>query len=253
MKLIQQFLVGVALVGGAVGSSLAQPASLQAGVATVWLQPKGKDKAPPEAPFRTEALLKQAAPSSQWYSTIAFNATPGPVFAQPLSFKTTATGFEMALPRQQEAAALIPFPVSPEHVVAYPHTDALVFSPMAFEPEPAKLARISDWSVDISMARGADRLLATVGHGSPYAYFQLTRGDIRIRLPAGAERLAGVSDVRHLGLRVRGVSYVVFGPSGVRWEQLSPTEWAGRLPNGKGYFSAAALPDDDPQAVRVTS
>ena len=255
MKLVKQVLGGALLVLGAVGGGRAQvapaPASLQLGAATVWLQPKGKDQAPPAAPLRTEALLKQAAPSSQWYSTIAFNTTPGPVFAQPLSFKTTPAGFEMALPRKQDAAELIPFSVSPEHVVAYPHVDALVFSPLAFEAEPAKLARISDWSVDISMARGADQLLATVGHGSPYAYFQLSRGDVRVRLPAPGERLAAVTDPRHLGLLVKGTPYVVFGPTGVRWEQVSPTEWVGRLPEGKGYFSAAALPDDKPETLQL--
>jgi endoglucanase Acf2 len=157
----------------------------------------------------------------------------------------------MAYPRRQEAAELIPFAVSPEHVVAYPHLDALVFSPMAFEPEPARLAKVSDWAVDIAMARGADQLLATIAHGSPYAYFQLSRGDVRIRLPAAGERLAAVTDARHLGLRVKGRSYVVFGPTGVRWEQVSPTEWAGRLPEGKGYFSAAALPDDKPETLQL--
>ena len=252
MKRTKQFFWGATLAMGAIGSALAQPtASMKVGAATVMLQPKGSDKAPPAAPLRTEALLKQAAPSSQWYSTLAFNTAPGPIFAQPLSFKTTPAGFEMALPRQQEAAALIPFPVSPEHVVAYPHEGALVFSPLAFQPEPAKLARVSDWSVDIAMARGADQLLVTVGHGSPYAYFQLSRGDVRIRLPAPGERLAAATDARQLGLRVKGVSYVVFGPTGVRWEQVSPTEWAGRMPEGKGYFSAAALPDDRPETLQL--
>jgi endoglucanase Acf2 len=257
MKLIAHgvglVLVGLALMSTGVASNCwAQPsASMQVGAATVWLQPKGKDKAPPAAPLRTQALLKQAAPSSQWYSTVAFSANPGPVFAQPLSFKTTAAGFEMALPRRQAATELIPFAISPDQVVAYPHLDALVFSPVAFENEPAKLARVSDWAVDISLARGADELLATVAHGSPYAYFQLSRGDVRVRLPAPGERLADVTDARQLGLRVKGTRYVIFGPTGVRWEQASPTEWVGRLPAGKGYFSAAALPDDKPQTLQL--
>ncbi len=255
MERIKQVLCGATLALGTVAFGWAQPAAtMKVGAATVLLQPKGSDQAPPVAPLRTAALVQQAAPSSQWYSTLAFNRTPGPLFAQPLSFKTTPAGFEMALPRRQgaaEVAALIPFSVSPEHVVAYPHSDALVFSPLAFEPEPARLARVSDWSVDISMARGADQLLVTIGHGSPYAYFQLSRGDLRIRLPAPAERLAAVTDARQLGLRVKGTAYVIFGPTGVRWEQLSPTEWAGRLPEGKGYFSAAALPDEQPETLQL--
>ena len=251
MQWIKQFFWGTALALSAIGS-LAQPAStMKVGAANVLLQPKGSDKSPPAAPLRTEALLQQAAPSSQWYSTVAFNTTPGPIFAQPLSFKTTPAGLEMALPRKQDAAELIPFTVSPEHVVAFPHADPLVFSPLAFQPEAARLARVSDWSVDIALARGADQLLVTVGHGSPYAYFQLSRGDVRIRLPAPGERLTTVTDPRHLGLRAKGVSYVIFGPTGVRWEQVSATEWTGRLPEGKGYFSAAALPDDKPETLQL--
>jgi hypothetical protein len=64
--------------------------------------------------------------------------------------------------------------------VHFPHRDPIVFSPLAFEPEPAKLAKASDWAIDISMARGADEMLVTVAHASPFAYFRLSRGDVRI-------------------------------------------------------------------------
>ncbi len=249
--------LGLALTGllGLLGTAPWQPghaqATLDVGSGMVLLAPRSRDQPPPSAPFLTEAMRNQAVPTSQWYSTLAFNANPGPIFAQPLSFKTTPAGLEMALPRKQHVPDQIPFPISAEHVVAYPHADALVFSPLAFEPEPARLARVSDWAVDISMARGTDQMLTTVAHGSPYAYFRLSRGDVRIRLPAAGERLAAVTDARHLGLRVKGTGYVVFGPTGVRWEQVSPTEWVGRLPQGKGYFSAAALPDDQPQTLEL--
>ncbi len=252
MKRMDRMLAVVVLALGACASAVAQDVPTEkVGSATVLLAPRSGDKPPPAAPFRTAALMKQAAPSSQWYSTIAFNADPGPVFAQPLSFKTTPAGIEMAYPRKQDAADQIPFSVSPEHVVAYPHSNALTFSPLAFEPEPAKLAKVTDWAVDVVMARGADELRVTIAHGSPYAYFQLSRGDVRIRLAATGERLAMVTDPRQLGLRVQGRSYVIFGPTGVRWEQVSPTEWAGRLPAGKGYFSVTALPDDTPETLQL--
>jgi endoglucanase Acf2 len=43
----------------------------------------------------------------------------------------------------------------------------------------------------------------------------------------------------------------MFGPTGVRWEQVSPTEWLGRLPSGAGYLSAAALPDERPESLQL--
>jgi endoglucanase Acf2 len=227
-----------------VGVAHAQPQ--QVGAATVYLTPRGSDKPAPRAPFRTEAMLKQAAPTSQWYSTLIFNPKPEAIYAQPLAFKATTAGLEMSLPGK------VVFPTDRQDVeIIYPHDAALTFRPEAFEPEPAKLARVSDWAIDISMARGADQLLATVAHGSPYAYFRLSRGDIRITLAGEGERLPAGADARALVLRVKGKTYAVFGPNGVRWEQGSVTQWIGRLPAGAGYFSATALPDDKPQTLQL--
>lgn len=237
-------LVSVITIAARPGVATAQV--LPVGAGTVHLAPKGSDPPPPRAPYRTEALMKQAAPTSQWYSTLIFNAKPEPIYAQPLSFKPTAAGLEMSLPSK------VVEPTFRQDVeIIYPHDAALVFRPDAFEPEPARLARVSDWAIDISLARGPDQLLATVAHGSPYAYFRLTRGDIRIGLVAAGERIAAGTDPRALVLRVKGKAYAIFGPRNVRWEQSSPTQWIGRLPAGAGYFSAAALPDDKPETLAL--
>jgi endoglucanase Acf2 len=37
----------------------------------------------------------------------------------------------------------------------------------------------------------------------------------------------------------------------VKWEQVSATDWTARLPAGKGYLSAAALPDDKPATLAL--
>ena len=135
--------------------------------------------------------------------------------------------------------------------IHYPHSDPLLISPAAFEPGPAKLAKTSDWAIDVSMARGADEMLITIAHGSPYAHVQLSRGDLRLRLPAAAERIDTAADPRVLALRLKGKPYALFGPTGVRWEPVSPTEWLGRLPAGKGYVAAAALPDEQADTLAL--
>ncbi len=234
------------LVLGLAGSVVAQPVTLGAG--TYYLAPKAGDKPPPQALGRTPAMMAQAAPTNQWYSALIFNPKPEAIFAHPLSVLAAPTGFEMAL-----TTKLIVPTERRDVEVHYPHRDPLIFSPVAFEPEPAKLAKLSDWAIDISMARGADELRATVSHASPYVYFRLSRGDVRLRLPAPAERLDAGTDTRVLGLSVKGNTYAVFGPTGVRWEQVSPTEWIGRLPVGSGYFSAATLPDGKPQTLQLFS
>ncbi len=218
-------------------ASVAQPVKVGAGAYV--LSPKAGAVSPPAAPGRTEAMMQRAAPTNQWYSTLIFNPRPEAIYAQPLSVKPTADGMEMALPSKR---------VEPTErrdvLINYPHADPLVVSPVAFKPGPAKLAGSSDWAIDIAMANGADQFTTTVAHGSPYAYFQISSGDARVRLPEAAERLALSADPRVLALKFKGKHYALFGPTGVRWEQVSPTEWLARLPAGKGYLSAAGLPDD---------
>ena len=242
MKLLKLAMCGIALaLGTAAGAQ-----GVKVGAGTLWSSARGGDKPPPAAPFRTEALQKQAAPTSQWYSTLIFNPAPAPIYAQPLSVRTTAAGLELAMPAKRVRPT-----ERQDVVIAYPHADALVFAPAAFAPEPAKLARVSDWAIDIAMARGADEMRVTVAHGSPYAWFRLSRGDVRITLPEAGERIAVPADERVLALRVKGRAYAVFGPTGVRWEAASPTQWIGHLPEGKGYFAAAGLPDDKPATLAL--
>ena len=245
MRFIHNCGMALVLAACTMASAVAQPVKLGAG--GYFTAPKGNDKAPPRAPGRTAAMLAQAAPTNQWYSSLIFFPNkPEALFPHPLTVKAGAAGFELALASKEIV------PTERRDVeVHYPHRDAIVFSPVAFEPEPAKLAKVSDWSIDISMARGADELLATVTHASPFTYFRLSRGDVRIKLPAPAERLNAGADARALSVGIKGKTYAVFGPTGVRWEQVSDSEWMARLPAGKGYFSAAALPDDKAQTLQL--
>jgi endoglucanase Acf2 len=246
MKFIHACRLALLMGMGAAVSVAAQPVKLGAG--SYFLAPKGSDKPPPQAPLRTPAMLAQAAPTNQWYSALIFSPKPEALFAHPLTVKATTSGFEMALASKEIV------PTERRDVeVHYPHRDAIVFSPVAFEPEPARLAKASDWAIDISMARGADEMLVTVAHASPFSYFRLSRGDVRIRLPAPAERLDAAADPRVLALSVKGKTYAVFGPTGVRWEQVSAIEWIGRLPAGAGYFAAAALPDAKAETMQLFS
>lgn len=243
MKFTLSCVLALSLGCALVASATAQPVKL--GAATYFLSPKGTDKGMPAAALRTEALQNTAAQTNQWYSTLIFNPKPDPIFAQPLTVKTTPGGLEVALPIKETITS-----ARRDVEIRYAHRDPLLISPAAFEPGVAKLAKASDWSIDISMARDVDQFTATVAHGSPFVSFQLSRGDVRLRLPAAAQKLTE-TDPRVIALRVKGKVYALFGPTGVRWEMVSPTEWLGRLPSGKGYLSAAALPDDKPETLAL--
>lgn len=220
----------------------AQPVKLGAG--TYYATPKSGDRTIPKAALRTDALLPTAAQSAQWYSTVLYNPKPEALFVQPITVRPTAQGLEFVYPSKE----VVPTERR-DTVIQYPHRKPLLISPVAFEVGQSKIAKVGDWSVDISMARGADDMVATVAHGSPFAQVQISRGDVRLRLPSAGERFDSGSDARTLALRVGGKAYALFGPTGGSWEQVSPTEWIGRLPAGKGYVATAALPDDKADTV----
>ena len=242
-RAVRTAMAAFALLAAALPAA-AQPVQLGAG--TYYLSPKSGDKAVPSAPFRTEAMLKRAAPTSQWYSTLIFNPKPEAIFVQPITVKTTPAGLEFALPSKEVVNS-----VRQDVEIRYPHRDPLLISPVAFEPGTAKLANADDWSIDISMARGADDMLTTVARGHPYASIRVTRGDLRVRLPAAGQRLHAEADPRMLALKVGTKAYALFGPTGVKWEAVSPTEWIARLPANAGYLSVAALPDDKAETAAL--
>lgn len=244
MHVIRRLTQALFIASSLSAAVLAQPVEL--GAATYHLTPKAGDAKPPAAPGRTETMMKRAAGTNQWYSALLFNPKPEVLFVQPLTVQATPAGLEVALPSKQVV------PTERKDVeIHYPHRDPIVISPAAFEPGPAKLAQASDWAIDIAMGRGTDQMTATVAHGGPYAQVQISRGDVRVRLPAAAERLPAAAGSHVLALRVKGQVYALFGASGTTWEPVSPTEWLGRLPPGKGYVSAAAMPDDKPETLAL--
>ena len=237
MRGIQGFVQSVLI-----GSLLAIPGAAQTakvGAGSYWLKTQGSDKDVPAAPMRTEALLKTAAQTSQWYSSLIFSRTPETLFAQPLAFKAVPAGLEISLPTK----TVLPTERK-DTEIHYPHVDPILVAPVAFEPGPARLAKAGDWSIDIDLSRGADRMLATIAHGSPFAYLHVSRGDVKVSLPGAGTRLPTGTETRVLVLKVKGRVYAFFGPTGVRWEPSSDRHWTALMPAGRDYLSVAVLPDD---------
>ncbi len=244
MKTLPACIASLCMAFAGPNPTFAQAVKLGAG--SYFAAPKTGDRAVPKAQMRTEAMLGRAAPSAQWYSTLLYSAKPEALFVQPITVRTTAQGLEFALPTKEVVAT-----ERRDTVIQYPHRNPLLLSPVAFEPGPAKLAAAGDWSVQISMARGADDMQVTVAHGMPYAHITLSRGDLRLKLPGAAQSVVPGTAAQVLALRVLGKDYALFAPSGGSWEKLSDTEWLAHLPAGKGYVSAAALPDSKPETLAL--
>jgi endoglucanase Acf2 len=196
----------------------------------------------PVAEFVTGAAAGKAAPTNQWYSSVMFQRWSQPLHAHPMTYRATEQGFELGLPVKRYAN------VGGSLELSYPHVAAIVVAPKGFTPQDARLAKFSDWLVQVSMAgSGGESLTATVLHGNPFSYYEISTGDVRFRLAA---RDAVLSDPTQSGgnprvaaVTIAGQSYAIFAPAGASWEWVQPTELVLRLPDGARFFSVAGLPD----------
>jgi endoglucanase Acf2 len=103
-------------------------------------------------------------------------------------------------------------------------------------------------------ASGGETLKATVLHGSPFSYYEISTGDVLFRLAARdaviADPTQAGSDPRAAAVTIAGNSYAIFAPNGASWEWTQPTELVLRLPADARYFSIAGLPDASDATLR---
>ncbi len=193
----------------------------------------GGEREPPPAIGRAPSFTGPV-PTNQWFSSLLFTSWPQPLFAHPASYRPTADGFEIDVPVKQ----VVQSPTREENDITFPHRKALMVQPTGFALKSAKLAKASDWAIDIAMGDGTQTLLTTIAHGSPFSYHRLSTGDVRFDVGTAPELLQRSADGRATVLRVLGQPYAVYAPRGARWDG-----WTLHLPEGRRWFSIAALPD----------
>jgi len=225
------------------------------GLGTYHTKPKGgmlaADATPPKAEYRSDDAVGKAAPTNQWYSSVMFQRWSQPIHAHPMTYRATEEGFEVGLPTKRVKVEGGGRMVE----LSYPHVPAVVVVPLGFKPKDARLAGFSDWLAKISMgAAEGDSLKVTVLHGSPFSYYELSKGDVRFRLAAKPRVLSNPQDPAHdsrvAAFSVDGHSYAIFAPTGATWDWTQPTELVLRLPAAARYFSVAGLPDDREATIR---
>ncbi|WP_341674874.1 glycosyl hydrolase [Niveibacterium sp. SC-1] len=187
------------------------------------------------------------APTNQWYSSPLTEKWPHPLYAQPASYRPTPEGFQVDMPR----AAPLFIGTREENDIVAPHRVVLWVQPTAFTPEASRLGRRSDWAIDVVMAAGAERMTATIAHGSPFSYYELTRGGVRVATGEPYRVFSRSADGRTLGIAVADRAYALFAPTGTRWREHDDKTLALDLPSGKGYFSIAVLPAPEPAQLRL--
>ncbi len=240
---------------GAAPAATPPDGAVALGLGAYYTKPKGGlfggDATPPVAEYRSGDALGKAAPTSQWYSSVMFQRWSQAIHAHPMTYRATEDGFELGLPVKHVVVEGGGRKVE----VQYPHVAAVVVSPVAFKPRDARLSKFSDWLAEISMAAATgESLKATVLHGSPFSYYECSKGDVRFRLAAAPQVLSNPQDGSHDGrvaaFTVGGHSYAIFAPTGATWDWTQPTELVLHLPASARYFSVAGLPDDREATIR---
>ena len=234
------------------------------GQGLLWLAPKADAPAKPKpANFRAGPILEQAVTTNTWYSSLVYTQWSGVLHAHPLSFKATENGLEMGVPRKERG------PINQlknwagaakdSAVVLHRHRPDITVSASAFQPQDARLAQVGDWNVSIEMARGPDALRATVLHGSPYAYFRINRGPVRIVLGEDAkltepikQDLIPTRKVVQI-LSIHGQHYAIYAPAGSQFEWRGGGQLFLHLSDGTDFFSIAALPDVEAKTLDLVS
>jgi len=237
----------MALLAGA-GTALAAP-DVTLGRGGYQKTLKGSAGVLPVAEYVSGEAVGKAAPTNQWYSSVMFQRWSQPIHAHPMTYRATEEGFELGLPAKRFAN------VGGSLELSYPHVPAIVVAPKGFKPADARLSKFSDWLAQVSMAAGpGESLKATVLHGSPFSYYEISTGDVRFRLAARDAVLADPtqagSDPRVAAVTIAGRSYAIFAPTGSTWEWAQPTELVLRPPADARYFSVAGLPDANASTLR---
>ena len=233
---------------------LVQAQTAPVGAGAIWLAPKpGESVRPKPAPFRAGDMLKQAVPTNTWYSSLMYGQWSDVLHAHPLSFKATPQGMEMGFPQAQVG------PISAlknwakgstgKTAVTYPHVADFTVSPQDFEPADARLLKAGDWNITVEMRQGQDHLRSHLLHGSPMAYFEVTRGDVTLKL--GQQVQAADLPPQTLGnkqvhyFKAHGALYGLYVPVGTRLTQGAQGLVQLAFEGQARYFSIGVLPQGD--------
>lgn len=246
------------------GFSVAAEPWVPMGSGKIYVGAKAGHETPKDAVFRTEAMLRRALPTNSWFSSLTYMQWSGVLHAHPLSFRATESGFEMGLPEKAvepieaiKAWAWPPPPGRPIASVVHRHVPALKISPKNFQPADARLSAKGDWSISVDMAEqvGGRRLVAHIGHGLPYGFFEVSDGAVVVELDDGGSwDVSGpiaIENKQVIYAGVRGVTYAVYLPNDAVVIETDARRLDVSLPSGSGYFSVAAVPGNSRPSLDV--
>ncbi|MEV4708370.1 glycosyl hydrolase [Actinoplanes sp. NPDC049316] len=188
--------------------------------------------------FLTADAPAGPVPTNDWWSSLVFkkfdcNYSEN-LHAHPISYDTTAGGLGFSYNTKPQISG------SATGVGEYHYVYAEDFTAGVTGMNAPKVLvdNWSDWTVTPYWSDGARTMKATIGHGLPFAYFQVTGGNAQITAVSTPTVWSGSGP--WIGYTVAGKDYVAYAPSGASWSVSGNVITSGLA--GKGYFSIAALP-----------
>ncbi|WP_430781640.1 glycosyl hydrolase [Actinoplanes sp. G11-F43] len=180
-----------------------------------------------------------AVPTNDWWSSLLFKKGDDcnfsqALYAHPVAYRPIASGLGLSY-EQTPAISGSPTGLGEYH---YPYAQKVVAGVAGLNAPKALVDNWTDWTVTPSWSDGTRTLKATIGHGLPLSYYQVTGGDALLSVtgPPTAWSNSG----NRLGFSIAGQDYVAWAPAGATWTASGNT-FRSTLA-GKGYFTVGVLP-----------
>lgn len=201
--------------------------------------------------FITDDAPAGAVPTNDWWSSLSFKkfncSMSEPLHAHPVSYKPESRGMGLSY-TQTPTLYGTPGGIGEFH---YPYSEDLVVGVQGLAASVVEVADWTDWTVTPSWSDGTRTMTATIGHGLPFTWFEMSGGDAVIS--GAADLRVWLDDGERVGFSSGGADYVAFAPADSTWTVSGRTLTSDLA--GAGYLSLAALPTKpaDSDAARTAA
>ncbi|MBO6522391.1 MAG: T9SS type A sorting domain-containing protein [Balneolaceae bacterium] len=180
----------------------------------------------------------QRVQTNDFWSSLIFpffgNQYSGKLIAHPLTMQGNSSGLEIAYVPDHVS---VNTPVGTDFL--YPYNAQFTVGVSGMNSSNTETYGYDDWTVTAEWVDGDKSMLATLGHGLPFVFFEISGGDAAINFDGNPTVWFNENGV--LGVTIEGRHYGIFAPSGSSWN--SGSTYTSSL-NGKDYLSIAILPDN---------
>lgn len=192
---------------------------------------------------KVSTSFDQRVQTNDWWSSLIYpffgNQHSGKLIAHPLSLQANKSGLELSY---QAEHVLIN--AAPGADYLFPYDAQMTVGIQGMNASNTKTYSYDDWTVTAEWIDGNKSMLATMGHGLPFVYFEINGGDAMINFDGNPTTWYNNGGV--LGITIEGRHYGIFAPTGSVWNTGST--YTSSL-SGKDYLSVALLPNNSQETL----